>query len=143
MKPIIQVLCAILACTFLFAQEPPPPPPPSTGQSSSSASPPSGKQKLIPSYLILGTVYNEKALCFPGVRVRIRRTDENKFRWETYTNSRGEFAVRVFSGFKYEVVTHAKKYQDQSSPVDAKVDVQQRLSIKLQPVDQGKAEPKS
>jgi len=84
-------------------------------------------------------VFNEKAISFPGVQVRIRRTDEKKFRWETYTNSRGEFAVRVFPGYDYEVVTHVKKYQDQSKAVDAKADVQQRLSIKLEPADQGKA----
>jgi len=65
--------------------------------------------------------------------VRIRRTEEKKFRWETYTNSRGEFAVRVPPGHDYEVVTHVKNYQDQSKGVDSTADVQQRLSIKLEP----------
>jgi len=84
-------------------------------------------------------VFNEKAISFPGVQVRVRRMDEKKFRWETHTNSRGEFAVRVFPGYEYEVVTHVRKYQDQGKAVDGKVDVQQRLSIKLEPADQGKA----
>ena len=84
-------------------------------------------------------MFNEKAISFPGVQVRVRRMDEKKFRWETYTNSRGEFAVRVFPGYEYEVLTHVKRYQDQSKPVDAKVEVQQRLSIKLEPADQDKA----
>jgi hypothetical protein len=70
--------------------------------------------------------------------VRIRRSGEKKFAWETYTNSRGEFAVRVPPGYDYEVVTHMKKYEDQSQNVDSKVDVQQRLSIKLQPRGQTK-----
>ena len=65
--------------------------------------------------------------------MRIRRSGEKKFAWETYTNSRGEFAVRVPPGYDYEVVTHVKKYEDQSESVDSKVDVQQRLSIKLKP----------
>ncbi len=94
--------------------------------------------KAIPSFLILGTVFNENALSFPGVEVRIRRSGEKKFLWEVYTNSRGEFAVRVPPGSEYEVVTHVKKYADQSVSVDSKVDVQQRLSIKLEPRGQGK-----
>jgi len=113
----------------------------STGgeQNPSSSQQLNGKERPLPSFLILGTVFNEKAISFPGVQVRVRRMDEKKFRWETYTNSRGEFAVRVFPGYEYEVVTHVKKYQDQSKAVDGKVDVQQRLSIKLEPADQGKA----
>lgn len=61
-----------------------------------------------------------------------------KFLWETYTNSRGEFAVRVPPGAQYEVQVHVKKYLDQAKNVDATVDVQQRLSIQLQPADQTK-----
>lgn len=90
----------------------------------------------------MGTVFNENAISFPGVQVRIRRTDERKFRWETYTNSRGEFAIRVFPGYEYEVIAHVKKYQDQSKTVNAKVDVQERLSIKLQPAGQHGGETK-
>jgi Carboxypeptidase regulatory-like domain len=140
MKLIVQALCAVLSCASLFAQEPPAPP---TSQSSSSSNNPtscrSQKEKPIPSFLILGTVFNERDLSFPGVRVRIRRTDEKKFRWETYSNSRGEFAVRVPPGCDYEVVMHVKNYQDQSKAVDSSVDVQQRLSIKLEPSNPDKA----
>lgn len=100
------------------------------GQGSSSSK---TKNKPIPSFLIVGTVFNEDAFSFPGVQVRIRRSGEKKFAWETYTNSRGEFAVRVPPGYDYEVVIHVKKYEDQSESVDSKVDVQQRLSIKLKP----------
>jgi len=82
----------------------------------------------------VGTVFDENALSLPGVRVRVRRIDEKKSRWETYSNSRGEFAVRVLPGYEYEVTVHMNKYQDQSKVVNSKVDVQQRLSIKLQPV---------
>lgn len=146
MKPLTHVLCGVLSCASLLAQQPAPPTPadaPATSTPSGRTSPPTppvdSKGRPIPSYLIVGTVFNEKALSFPGVQIRVRRTDEKKARWETYTNSRGEFAVRVVPGYEYEVVTHVKKYQDQKQTVDAKVDVQQRLSLKLQPEEQGKA----
>jgi Carboxypeptidase regulatory-like domain len=109
------------------------------GGSSSSKT----KDKPIPSFLIRGTVFNENALSFPGVQVRIRLSGKKKFKWQTYTDSRGEFAVRVPPGFEYEVVTHMKKYVDQTRNVDAKVEVQQRLSIKLEPQSQAKVGTKS
>lgn len=83
--------------------------------------------------MIIGTVFNEHNYSFPGVEVRIRRGDEKKFRWDTYTDSRGEFAVRVPPGHQYVVATHVKKYADQTQNVDGTVDVQKRLSIKLEP----------
>lgn len=136
MKPLTAVLYACLSLAFLFPQEPPPPP--ATGEQTTKAPQVDSKGRPIPSFLILGTVFDERALSLPGVRIRIRRTDEKKFRWETYTNSRGEFAVRVVPGHDYEVAIHMSKYQDQSKTVDSRVDVQQRLSIKLEPVDQSK-----
>ena len=131
---------------FGSVQQAPPPAPadtpaPTSNEQPSSPSPgtPSkSKHKPIPSFLILGTVFSEKALSFPGVQVRIRRTGEKKFRWETYTDSRGEFAVRVPPGYDYEVVIHTKNYQDQTQSVDSKSDVQQRLSVKLEPRGQAK-----
>jgi hypothetical protein len=148
MTPLISVL---LAALFYFsgpdtAQEPSPPARPTTQASPGTSGPAPTAQgssssktnKLIPSFLIIGTVFNEHDLSFPGVQVRIRRSGEKKFHWEIYTNSRGEFAVRVPPGFDYEVVTHVKKYEDENLSVDSKVDVQQRLSIKLAPQGQMK-----
>jgi len=94
--------------------------------------PKKGKSKPLPSFLIVGTVFNEKGFSFPGAQVRVRRAGEKKFEWQTETNTRGEFAVRVPPGVDYEVVVHEKKYKEQTKPVDSKVDVQQRLSIKLE-----------
>jgi len=99
--------------------------------------------KPVPSFLIIGTVFNEHALSFPSVLVRVRRAGENKFQWQTYTNSRGEFAVRVPPGFDYEVVVHEKKYKDQTKSVNSRVDVQQRLSIRLEPINPPKTGAKS
>lgn len=146
MKTIFSVL---LAASFsisssLHAQQAPAPaatpaPSVSSGQSSSGSSSSSSKHKPIPSFLVIGTVFNDKAFSLPGVQVRIRRAGEKKFRWETYTNSRGEFAVRLPPGYEYEVITHVKDYEDQNQSVDSKTDVQQRLSIKLEPRGQAKA----
>jgi Carboxypeptidase regulatory-like domain len=118
---------------------------PQTGQSEGRAQAESvDKKKSTLGFLIIGTVFDERALSFPGVQVRIRRMDQKKFRWETYTNSRGEFAVRVPEGFDYEVLVRAKHYQDQSKSVRTNAgDIQQRLSIRLEPVNPGKTGAKS
>lgn len=150
MKTFTSILLTVLLYTpnFVCAQQAPLPVPtatpgtPASTEQPTSSSPSSssrGRNKPVPSFLILGTVFDEKTLSFPGVLVRIRRAGEKKFRWETYTNSRGEFAVRVPPGTEYEVVVHMKNYQDQSQSVDSRVDVQQRLSIKLEPREQSKS----
>jgi len=108
-------------------------------EASQASSPSKGKKKPLPAYLIIGTVFNEKALSFPDVRVRIRQTGEKKFRWETYTNSRGEFAVRVPEGIEYEVQVQAKDFKEQSQTVKADAGaIQQRLSFRLEPAAPGK-----
>ncbi len=85
-------------------------------------------------------MFNEKALAFPGVEVRIRRKGEKKFRYDLYTNSRGEFAIRVPDGIEYEVVVRQKHYKEQSIFVAAnKADVQQRLTFKLESTTPQKA----
>jgi Carboxypeptidase regulatory-like domain len=71
-------------------------------------------------FLIRGTVFNNKVLSFPGVELRIRTAGQKKYRWETYTNSRGEFAVRVPQGSDYEMLVHAKGFSDQTRMVDAR-----------------------
>jgi len=106
----------------------PAPPPAASSQESSSK-----HRSKIPPFLILGTVFNENALAFPGVEVRIRRKGEKKFRYDLYTNSRGEFAIRVPDGIEYEVVVRQKRYKEQSVFVAANMaDVQQRLTFKLE-----------
>lgn len=90
--------------------------------------------------MILGTVFNEKAYAFPGVEVKIRRKGEKKFRYDLYTNSRGEFAVRVPDGIEYEVVVREKNYKEQSQGVMANMaEVQKRLTFKLETATPPKA----
>lgn len=94
------------------------------------------KQSHKDDFLIIGTVFNPQALAFPAVQIRIRRLGENKYRWKTETNSRGDFAVRVSQGASYQVVVHGKGFADYTTDVDARHsgDTQQRLSIRMQPV---------
>lgn len=53
----------------------------------------SGKPK--PYALIFGTVWGPDGHALYGVKVKIRRADEKKARWELQSNHTGEFAQRV------------------------------------------------
>ena len=102
------------------AQEAPPAASPAPAQDSSSKEKPSKKKySHADDFLIRGTVFNEKALSFPGVELRFRTEGQKKYRWDTYTNSRGEFAVRVPQGAKYEILVHMKGFVDQARTIEA------------------------
>ena len=96
--------------------------PPASQPESSSSSAKNENQKYSHAndFLIRGTVFTDKARSFPDVQLRIRRSGENKFRWEDRTNSRGEFAIRVPQGVQYEMVVHAKGFADQIRTIDAR-----------------------
>jgi hypothetical protein len=112
----------------------PPPGPPSSGSSSSKHS-----RSHANDFLIIGTVFTDKALAFPGARLRVRRSTERKFRWETYTNSRGEFAIRVPQGAEYEMVMIAKGFTDQSKTISATSGISEdNVVFQMQPATGGK-----
>jgi Carboxypeptidase regulatory-like domain len=145
--PILFLSILLLPCLAEAQQPVPPPPPPAEAP---AATPPAASaqesssttkhKSRIPPFLILGTVFDEHALAFPGVEVKIRRKGEKKFRYDTYTNSRGEFAIRVPDGIEYEVVVRQKAYKEQSQVVTANmVEVQKRLSFKLESSNPAKA----
>src|SRR5882724_6084085 len=135
------LLGALVMLPMAPAQQPDPPSPPASPQAPAQESSSTSKHKSkIPPFLILGTVFNERALAFPGVEVRIRRKGEKKFRYDTYTNSRGEFAIRVPDGIEYEVVVREKNYKKQAQSVVATMtDVQKRLTFKLESTKPAKA----
>ena len=113
----------LLTSSPLRAQEPAqpstPPSPPSP-ESTSKQNPGQSSGRHSNDFLVRGTVFSEDGLALPGAELRIRRSSEKKFRWDTETNSRGNFAVRVKMGAEYEVLVRAKGYQDQSLAVNAK-----------------------
>jgi hypothetical protein len=51
-----------------------------------------------PYALIYGTVWGPDNTPLYGVKIKIRRADESKVRWELYSDHQGEFAQRVPSG---------------------------------------------
>src|SRR6266542_1677297 len=48
-----------------------------------------------PYALLFGTVWGQDDRPLYGVKVRIRRTDQKKGKWELYSDHNGEFAQRV------------------------------------------------
>jgi len=58
-----------------------------------------------PTALIFGTVWDPDSRPVYGVKVKIRRADEKKYRWELYSDHRGEFAQRVPAGKADYVIT--------------------------------------
>jgi hypothetical protein len=51
-----------------------------------------------PYALIFGTMWGPDNLPVYGVKVKIRRADQKKAKWEVYSDHRGEFAQRVPAG---------------------------------------------
>lgn len=115
---------ALFAVLFLFAvsrlaaQDSSPAAPPAPQAESSSKQKPSGHHG--DDFLVRGTVFTPQGLALPGAELRIRRSSEKKYRWQTFTNSRGEFAVRVKMGADYQVAVRSKGFPEQSQSVDAK-----------------------
>jgi hypothetical protein len=144
----ITILCtaalvASRSTAFGRAQEPVPPPPSSAATRQAPAVTPSkpakNKYSHANDFLIRGTVFTDKALSFPGVQLRIRRAGDKKFRWESYTNSRGEFAVRVPQGSDYEIVVHAKGFAEQTRTIDTKSGGnEESMVFQMQPTAGGK-----
>lgn len=131
------IVLASIATASASAQEPPPPPPPEQGNSpapSSSSAKSNKKYSHANDFLVTGTVFTDKGYAFPGVELRIRRTSEKKFRWDSYTNSRGEFAIRVPQGTDYEMIVHAKGFADQTRSLDAKNGLNEaRIVFRMEP----------
>jgi hypothetical protein len=144
----ITILCtAALVASFIAAfaqtQEPAPPSASAAPAPQASAATPGkpGKKKYSHAndFLIRGTIFTDKALSFPGVQLRIRRVGEKKFRWESFTNSRGEFAVRVPQGSDYEMVVRAKDFAEQTRTVDTKTGGNaESMVFRMQPTAGGK-----
>ena len=97
------------------------------------------REKPKPYALIFGTVWDPDGHPLYGVKVKIRRADETKARWELYSNHTGEFAQRVPAGkADYIVWADMKGYKLPSgrklkpgSEVPAHIDYDERCDIGL------------
>ena len=99
----------------------------------------SGPEKPPPYALIFGTVWDPDGHPLYGVKVKIRRAEEKKTRWEVYSNHTGEFAQRVPVGkADYIVWADVKGYKLPSgrklkpgSEVTAHIESDERSDIGL------------
>jgi carboxypeptidase family protein len=100
-------------------QQPPPPPPPTEAPQADSSSGKKSPTRHQHDFLIKGTVFTPEGLSFAGAQIRIRKAGAKSFHWQSEANSRGEFAIRVVQGEKYEVVVSAKGFKPQAKAADA------------------------
>ena len=92
-----------------------------------------------PYALIFGTVWGPDDRPLYGVKVKIRRADQKKARWELYSDHNGEFAQRVPPGpGDYLVWADLKGYKSpagkelhQDSEVKVHVDKDERQDLGL------------
>ena len=92
-----------------------------------------------PYALIFGTVWGPDDHPLYGVKVKIRRADQKKARWELYSDHHGEFAQRVPPGpADYLVWADLKGYKSpagkelhQDSEVKVHVDKDERQDLGL------------
>jgi len=55
--------------------------------------------------LLFGTIYGADERPIYGVKIKIRRSDQKKAKWEVISNHQGEFAQRVPAGRADYVIT--------------------------------------
>ena len=97
-----------------------------------AASPPREDPRK-PYALIFGTVYSPDDRPVYGVKVKIRRAEEKKARWELFSNHSGEFAQRLPAGSAdYVVWAEVKGPKDQPKPeVKVHIENDERVDISL------------
>jgi hypothetical protein len=89
-------------------------------------------------FVIFATVFTAQGFTLPGARVRVRRADEKKFRWEAMSDRRGELGIRVKQGAEYEVTIQARGYEPQTRKVDAREGNREDLTFQMEPLKKGK-----
>lgn len=70
-----------------------------------------------PYALIFGTLWGPGERPVYGVRLKLRRADEKRFRWESVSDHRGEFAIRVPAAkADYVLVPDVKRSKNKPLP---------------------------
>ena len=92
-------------------------------------------------FVIFATIFTERGFALPGARVRVRRSDEKKFRWEGASDHSGELAFRVPQDAEYEMTVEARGYKMQTRQVDAREDNRADLTIRMEPQSEPHSEP--
>jgi Carboxypeptidase regulatory-like domain len=136
---IIVLAAAMAAVAPALAAQEPAASPGSTSPATESSSTSKSKRSHANDLLLRGTVFNERGLAMREVKLRIRRPSEKKSHWETYTNSRGEFAIRVPPGSDYEIQAESKGFESQTRAINAKDSVgDEKITLHMQPLKGGK-----
>ena len=89
-------------------------------------------------FLIFASVFTEQGFALPGAKVRVRRTDEQKFHWEAISDTRGELGVRVKQGAEYELTIEAHGFKSQARMIDARGGNREDLTFQMEPSTGGK-----
>jgi hypothetical protein len=89
-------------------------------------------------FLIFATVFSEQGFTLTGARVRVRRSDERKFRWEAVSDRRGELGIRVKQGSEYELTIEARGFKPQTRKVDAHEGNREDITLQMEPLAGGK-----
>ncbi len=85
-----------------------------------------------PYALIFGTVWAPDDRPMPGVKVKIRRADAGKARWELMSDNRGEFAQRVPAGeADYVVWAEPKGHKGPAAETKVHITYDERQDIGL------------
>ena len=97
------------------------------------------EKKKLPDYaLIFGTVFDAQQHPVPGVKIKIRRADQKKAKWELISDRRGEFAQRVPAGAADYVVRPDVKNKQGAEKAEVKVHIEkdERQDIAVHLIDQ-------
>jgi len=84
-----------------------------------------------PYALIFGTVYGPDNRPAYGVKVKIRRADQKKAKWELMSDHSGEFAQRLPAGTADYVITTDEKHPAPEVKVHIENDERQDISLHL------------
>lgn len=92
---------------------------------------PAGNHDKKPYALIFGTVYTPSNRAAYGVKVKIRRADQKKPKWELISDRRGEFAQRVPAGAADYILWAEHGGKRRSPEVTVHVENDERVDVGL------------
>ena len=97
------------------------------------------EKKKLPEYaLIFGTVFDAHQHPVVGVKIKIRRADQKKAKWELISDRRGEFAQRLPVGTADYLIRPELKDKQAAEKAEVKVHIEkdERQDIALHLIEQ-------
>ena len=97
------------------------------------------EKKRLPDYaLIFGTVFDAQQHPVAGVKIRIRRADQKKAKWELISDRRGEFAQRLPVGPADYLIRPELKDKQAAEKAEVKVHIEkdERQDIAVHLIEQ-------